>query len=81
MSVNEVSLTQPYCTGLSMQLPFSRRAETVMGHSIAEPRITLGAIWLGLLYVGFPLLLVTGLLDLAMQLVFGVCTGVWCVVR
>lgn len=64
-----------------MRLPFSRRAETVMGHRIAEPRITLGAIWLGLLYVGFPLLIITGLMDLTVQMVFGVCTGLWCLAR
>ena len=34
-----------------------------------------------LLYVGLPLLVVTGLMDLAMQMIFGVCTGLWCVVR
>ncbi len=57
---------------------FARKTDTVLGHKITEPRITIGAIWLSLLYVGFPLLIVTGLMDLAMQLFFGVCTGLWC---
>jgi thiosulfate reductase cytochrome b subunit len=49
-----------------------------MGYRIPEPRPTLAAVWLAILYVGIPLLVVTGLLDLAMQLVFGICTGLWC---
>lgn len=57
---------------------FAKRPETVMGHTIAEPRPTLMAVWLVFLYVGVPLLIITGLLDLAMQLFFGVCTGLWC---
>ena len=57
---------------------FGKRPETVMGHRIAEPRPTLMAVWLVFLYVGVPLLVVTGLLDLAMQAFFGICTGLWC---
>lgn len=57
---------------------FSRKAQSVMGHRITEPRPTLMAVWLVFLYVGIPLLVVTGLLDLAMQVFFDVCTGLWC---
>lgn len=57
---------------------FSRKAQSVMGHRITEPRPTLMAVWLVILYVGVPLLVITGLLDLAMQVFFGVCTGLWC---
>ncbi|MED5549282.1 MAG: hypothetical protein VX529_07955 [Pseudomonadota bacterium] len=57
---------------------FSRKAQSVMGHRITEPRPTLMAVWLVFLYVGVPLLVITGLLDLAMQIFFGVCTGLWC---
>ncbi|WP_300544039.1 hypothetical protein [Maricaulis sp.] len=57
---------------------FARKTRTVMGYRIPEPRPTLAAVWLAILYVGIPLLVVTGLLDLAMQLVFGICTGLWC---
>jgi len=49
-----------------------------MGYRIAEPRPTLTAVWLVVLYVGLPLLVITGLLDLAMQVFFGICTGLWC---
>lgn len=54
--------------------------QTIAGHRLPEPRITPMAIWLGFLWVGLPLLAFTGLLDLAMQFVFGVCTGLWCFV-
>jgi thiosulfate reductase cytochrome b subunit len=57
---------------------FAKKAQTVMGHRIPEPRPTLMAVALVVLYVGLPLLVVTGLLDLAMQVFFGVCTGLWC---
>lgn len=57
---------------------FVKKAQSVMGHRITEPRPTLMAVWLVFLYVGIPLLVTTGLLDLAMQIVFGVCTGLWC---
>ena len=57
---------------------FTRKAESVMGHRITEPRPTLMAVWLVFLYLGVPLLVVTGLLDLTMQLAFGICTGLWC---
>lgn len=57
-----------------------KKPETVMGLTIPEPRFTLGVIWLGLVWVAAPLLLITGLMDLAMQVFFGVCTGLWCFV-
>lgn len=57
---------------------FVKKAQSVMGYRITEPRPTLTAVWLVFLYVGVPLLVITGLLDLAMQIVFGVCTGLWC---
>lgn len=59
----------------------ARKPETVLGHTIAPPRITLGAIALLFLYVGVPILAIGGTLDLLMQLLFGVCTGVWCFVK
>ncbi|WP_203290877.1 hypothetical protein [Maricaulis parjimensis] len=57
---------------------FAKKAQTVMGHRIPEPRPTLMAVWLVFLYLGLPLLVITGLLDLCMQLFFGICTGLWC---
>ena len=55
------------------------KIQTVAGYRLPEPRITPMAIWLAFLWVGLPILLVGGLLDLAMQIVFGVCTGLWCI--
>ncbi len=54
------------------------KLQTVAGHKLPEPRITPMAIWLAFLWVGVPVLAIGGLLDVIMQLVFGVCTGLWC---
>ena len=51
-----------------------------MGHTLPEPRVTPTAIWLILLWVALPVLLAGALLDALVQLVFGVCTGLWCFV-
>ncbi len=55
------------------------KLQTISGETIPEPRITLMAVWLVFLWVGLPILVIGGLLDLAVQLIFGVCTGLWCV--
>lgn len=54
------------------------KVETIAGHRLPEPRLAPGAIWLAFLWVGLPVLLAGGVLDLSMQLLFGVCTGLWC---
>ena len=54
------------------------KLQTVAGHKLPEPRITPMAIWLVFLWVGLPVLAIGGLLDVVMQLAFGVCTGLWC---
>ncbi|HBH91223.1 hypothetical protein [Ponticaulis sp.] len=55
------------------------KLQTISGETIPEPRITLMAVWLIFLWVGLPILVIGGLLDLAVQLIFGVCTGLWCI--
>lgn len=55
------------------------KLQTISGETIPEPRVTLMAVWLVFLWVGLPILVIGGLLDLAVQLIFGVCTGLWCV--
>ena len=55
------------------------KVQTIAGHRLPEPRITPMAIWLAFLWVGVPVLAIGGGLDLLAQLVFGVCTGLWCV--
>jgi uncharacterized RDD family membrane protein YckC len=54
------------------------KIQTVAGHRLPEPRITPMAIWLVFLWVGLPILLIGGLLDVIAQTIFGVCTGLWC---
>jgi uncharacterized RDD family membrane protein YckC len=54
------------------------KIQTVAGHRLPEPRITPMAIWLAFLWVGLPVLAIGGLLDVIMQLAFGICTGLWC---
>ncbi len=54
------------------------KLQTVAGHKLPEPRITPMAIWLVFLWVGLPVLAIGGLLDVIMQLAFGICTGLWC---
>jgi hypothetical protein len=49
-----------------------------MGYRIAPPRLTLGGLWLAVVYGLVPALVAGGLLDLTVQLAFGVCTGLWC---
>ena len=52
--------------------------QTVMGHRLPEPRLTWQAgLWL-FVYGGLPLLLLGTLVDLAIQLATGICTGLWC---
>ncbi len=54
--------------------------QTIAGHRLPEPRITPMAIWLVFLWVGVPILVIGGLLDLFAQFAFGICTGLWCFV-
>ncbi len=56
------------------------RVQTIAGHRLPEPRITPMAIWLCVLWVGVPVLAAGGLMDVAAQMLLGVCTGLWCFV-
>ena len=52
--------------------------QTVMGYRLPEPRLTCqAALWM-VVYLGLPLLLLGTLIDLAIQLTTGICTGLWC---
>ena len=55
------------------KLRLRRQAETVMGHRLEEPRLTLVFV-----YVGLPLLVISSLVDLLIQQITGSCTGFWC---
>lgn len=54
------------------------RPQTIAGHRLPEPRLTVMAlIWL-LVYLALPLMLLGTLVDLWIQYVTGACTGIWC---
>jgi hypothetical protein len=75
--VNAFSTALTYLPDPTMAKP---KTQTISGHTLPEPRVTLSAVWLVFLWIGLPILIIGGLLDLAVQLVFAVCTGLWCVV-
>ena len=55
-----------------------RRAQTVMGYKLKEPGPTWQAgIWAGA-YFGMPFLLITVLIDIAIEWFTGNCYGLWC---
>lgn len=55
-----------------------RRDQTVMGHRLEEPRLTLMALLWGLLYVGLPIIGFGLLMDVLIALAMGRCFGLWC---
>ena len=57
------------------------RVQTISGYRLPEARLTFGAIWLGFLWIGLPILAIGGLMDLGAQVFFDVCTGLWCVAQ
>lgn len=54
--------------------------QTVMGQRIPEPRPTWQGLVLLFIVISVPVLIVGSLLDVAVQWLFGVCTGLWCFV-
>jgi hypothetical protein len=54
--------------------------QTVMGHTLPEPRLTPLGIALLVLVVSVPVLVLGTVLDLAVQWLFGWCVGLWCFV-
>ena len=54
------------------------RIQTIMGHRIPEPRLTAKAVLLFVLYIALPVFLLGALADLLLELLFGTCTGLWC---
>ena len=55
-----------------------RKKQTVMGHRLEEPRLTLQVVLWALVYLGLPLLALGTLMDLLIQAITGHCTGFWC---
>jgi hypothetical protein len=52
--------------------------QTIMGHRLAEPRPTLMAVMWAMIYLGLPVALIGGLIDVLIQVFTGHCTGWWC---
>jgi hypothetical protein len=60
------------------RLRWRTKTQTIAGHRLPEPRLTVMAlVWL-LVYLALPLMVVGSLFDLAIQQVTGTCTGIWC---
>lgn len=57
---------------------FRRKPETVLGHTLPEPRLTLAGVLTIVAWATLPVLVLGSLLDLAVQAIFGVCVGLWC---
>lgn len=55
-----------------------RRAQTVMGQRLPEPRPTILAAFWGIVYFGLPVLALGLLLDGLVQWMSGRCVGLWC---
>jgi hypothetical protein len=60
------------------KLRLRRKAETVMGHRLEEPRLTFMAVIWVLVYAVLPIVVIGSLLDLLVQQMTGQCTGFWC---
>ena len=60
------------------KLRLRRKEQTVMGHRLEEPRMTLMVVLWALVYIGLPLSVVGSLIDLGVQAVTGQCVGFWC---
>jgi preprotein translocase subunit SecF len=54
------------------------QTQTIDGHRLPEPRLTILALMWLLVYLALPLMVVGSLIDLAIQQVTGTCTGIWC---
>jgi hypothetical protein len=55
-----------------------RRAQTVMGHKLPEPRPTWQAGFWAMVYFGLPFLSIAVLIDVAIEWFTGQCLGLWC---
>lgn len=52
--------------------------QTIAGHRLPEPRLTVMAlVWL-LVYLALPLMVVGTLFDLLILQITGTCAGIWC---
>lgn len=57
-----------------------RKAESVLGHTLPEPRLTPIGIVLLVMAASVPVLVLGSVLDLLVQSLFGICVGLWCAI-
>ena len=57
---------------------FRTPPETILGHTLPEPRLTATGIALIAAWASLPVRGLGSALDLAVQALFGVCVGLWC---
>ncbi len=61
---------------------WNRKLETVYGHAIAPPRVTLTGVFLAVAVLGVPIMVLALILDVMVWLIarsaFDTCVGLWC---
>ena len=57
---------------------FRKPPETILGHTLPEPRLTVAGLLTIAAWATVPVLVVGSALDLLAQWAFGVCIGLWC---
>jgi hypothetical protein len=57
---------------------FRTPPETILGHTLPEPRLTAAGLLTIAAWASVPVLVIGSALDLLAQWAFGVCTGLWC---
>ena len=57
---------------------FRKAPETILGHTLPEPRLTAAGLLTITAWASVPVLVLGSVLDLLAQWAFGVCTGLWC---
>jgi hypothetical protein len=57
---------------------FRKPPETILGHTLPEPRLTAAGVLTIGAWATVPVLVVGSVLDLLAHWAVGVCTGLWC---
>jgi len=76
--VNSPALFAENTSAMFKKFLEKRRAQTVMGHKLKEPRPTWQAGFWAAMYFGLPFFLFTVMIDMAIEWFSGKCYGLWC---
>jgi len=76
--VNSPALFAENTSAMLKKFLEKRRAQTVMGHKLKEPRPTWQAGFWAAMYFGLPFFLFTVMIDMAIEWFSGKCYGLWC---